>query len=179
MDLKPLVEELAKPEYAGKSDAEAAAMVNAKTVDRYNDTLITSRTLIVQLGLADAQQSLSALAVAAGSNALLDSMRITLCSTGIDFSNSITQSVIDQLYESQLISSDLAMRLKRLGRWTEPVTIEWLGRAATEQDVSECRAQMLKSSLLDVARVRVGRVTAGIATGEITSESQIISVFGA
>lgn len=33
MDLTPLVEELAKPEYQGKSDAEAAVMVNAKTVD--------------------------------------------------------------------------------------------------------------------------------------------------
>lgn len=32
MDLTPLTEELRKPEYAGKSDQEAADMVNAKTV---------------------------------------------------------------------------------------------------------------------------------------------------
>lgn len=32
MDLKPLTDELRKPEYAGKSDQEAADMVNAKTV---------------------------------------------------------------------------------------------------------------------------------------------------
>lgn len=33
MDLTPLVDELRKPEYAGKSDQEAADMINAKTVD--------------------------------------------------------------------------------------------------------------------------------------------------
>lgn len=32
MDLQPLIEELAKPEYAGLSDQEAADAVNAKTV---------------------------------------------------------------------------------------------------------------------------------------------------
>lgn len=32
MDLTPLTEELRKPEYTGKSDQEAADMVNAKTV---------------------------------------------------------------------------------------------------------------------------------------------------
>lgn len=32
MDLQPLSQELAKPEYQGKSDQEAADMVNAKTV---------------------------------------------------------------------------------------------------------------------------------------------------
>lgn len=32
MDLSPLIEELQKPEYIGKTDAECADMVNAKTV---------------------------------------------------------------------------------------------------------------------------------------------------
>ena len=179
MDLSWLIEEINKPQYAGLSDADATALVNSQQVNRICNDLLTTRSLIINLGVDDATTALNALAQAASSNPMLDAMRITLCSTGIDFSNQLSQSVIDQLATTQLITQELASKLKRLGRWTEPISIQFMGREVTGEDVRTCRDQMHKSALLEAARVRIGRVTAGIATGEINSEAEMVSVFGA
>lgn len=161
------------------SDAAILSAVNAKDQQRTNNEFVTSRTLAIRLGLADATAALGALQAASATNPLLDSMRLCLASTGIDFSHELTQQMISQLEAAGAFSAELAIKLRELGVWYVSKASVWLGRDATVEDVGECRTQIARERLEQAATERINRVWAGISDGSITDDAGIVATFGA
>lgn len=137
-DLRP---ELSKPEYAGLTDAEAVAVLNAPTVARPRQCIVTTRTLMADLGLDVADRILTALEAAATQNRALNRVLILLSPAegGVDIGHRETRKQIETLAAAGVLQRNDADALLALG-------IEMISPAAaigcgvvTEADVHAVR----------------------------------------
>lgn len=99
--------------------AEVLATITSLSVERSNSELQTSRGVTLALGVESAAYALGGLKAAGASNPLFDSIYIAVSTTGVDFSNPVTQAMIDVLTGAGAWSADIGASLKSLGVWQE------------------------------------------------------------
>lgn len=162
-----------------ESDNGAALLsaMNAKTIQRTSADLQTARSILVRYGMAFGSRVLAGFKTAAASDPLLDSMLIALSSTGLNFSDPLTQQAVDALVASGAFTSEDGDALKRLGVWSESIADQQLGRDATEQDITDSVSEWRKITLARYLAERANIAAAAIADGTATSPSEVNAAF--
>lgn len=151
--------------------------VNSKSIQRTSSELQTVRSIIVRYGMVFSSRVIAGFKTAAASNPLLDAMLITLSSTGLNFSDALTQQTIDDLADAGVFSEPDAELLRKLGVWQESIADQQLGREATEQDVLDAVSEWKKLVLSRYLASRSTVAAAAIANGTATSENEVNSAF--
>lgn len=128
----------------GLSDtAEITAALNAATVEQRDETLKTSRTVLVTLGMDAGRLALGGLQAVAAQDPAMAAMWQALNSGGIDFSHDLTQGTIDALTGLGIWSSEIGDALKAMGRWHVSPYESWAGRGqtVTQEQVEQALAE--------------------------------------
>lgn len=164
--------------------AEVLASITAKTVERTNSELQTSRGLTLVLGPEATATALGGLKTAGQANPLLDSIYIAVSTTGLDFANPVTQQMIDQLIGAGVFSAELGAALKVLGRWQEsPLEVAASQRGVTTDEntvqavLDEIAEESSQSELRQKVTNAYNSVAAKVDTSEIMTVEAVLALF--
>lgn len=154
--------------------AEVLATITAPSVEKTNSELLTLRTVAVTYGPVVAATAAGVLKAAGQLNPLCDGIYISVCSTGINFADPLTQAMIDQIFTGE--HADVGTALKALGRWLEsPLEVAGKQRGLTT-DEATVQAVLNEQATLAKWRPFVVDVENGLATGTITSWADVIAL---
>ena len=112
--------EIAKPEYAGLTDAQIATALRAVTATRAVETMITSRGLYAKLGPTVAEtilQKLEGAAQVEGPYKLVLARAVDWLNAyagGIDVGNAYTRAMLDTLVTATVLTADEVAALKAI-----------------------------------------------------------------
>lgn len=122
MNWQQLKTEIEKAEYIGKTDAEIAAILNAKTVEGLVPTWIQARTLASKFGPSVAGQVIYGLQQAVAGMTGADRATYTLildwltnpASEGVDVGDASTRASIDAMVGAGLVPAELGEAVKSM-----------------------------------------------------------------
>jgi hypothetical protein len=164
-------------ELANAEDADGIlAIINSKTITKTNSELQTINALTLTLGIETSAMAAGILDAAGASNPLLKAMYYKLCSTGIDFSDALTQGMIDAVFTGDYAA--LAAPLKAMGVWSISEAEVRFGRSLTIDDMTEVFIQYKRILLKESVFVRFNNLQAAIESGLVITEQEAITKFG-
>lgn len=148
--MTPLATLLSQTSPRPASAAEAAGLLNAKTVRVENAELVSTRGLLQVLGPDALRTALSLLEQAGQADPLLRSFAQTIATTGISFADPVTQAMLDALGQAGW-PAELVAALKAVGvRHVSPAEqVLGEGYVVTEQEAGAALAELDAPPQLD------------------------------
>lgn len=168
------------PELLELDVADIVSALNAKTVSKRDETLLTFRAMTVKYGIEFTQDALARFKAAADLDPLLAATYLAICSTGIDFSANVTHGMIDQLVTLNVFTQEIGDKLKGLGRWSiSPVEDQFgEGAVATEEEVTHAVQEIQRQNLVSRVQRQASQVAGQVRNGSITSWEDAVAAFG-
>lgn len=162
-----------------ESVSDIVNTLNAKTVIKRNNELLTFRALTVKFGVDFATNILGRFKMASDANPLLAATYTAICTTGIDFGAPVTQGMIDQLISAGVFDQDMGNTIKSVGVWRISVVEDVYGEGveATESDVTHAIEEINRKDLLTRVRQKASQVAGQVQNGSITSWEDAVTAF--
>lgn len=159
--------------------SEVVDLLNTKNIATQTG-VYTYKGIVLKYGEDFTRNVIGKLKAASAADPLLDASYLSLCTNGLDFSNSVVQGTIDALVTAEVFTSEEGVSLKALGN--NPISrIEELfgiGTTLTEDDVTATLSEMNKRKLIAKITNRYNSLRGRIDNGEVTTLEQAIEAFG-
>lgn len=129
-----------------ESRAELLAALNEQVVEQSHSADVGFRGITNTYGAEFAATILGKLDAASGTNPLLKATYNAITTTGIDFSNPVTQGQLTLLQQAGVFTQDEADKLKAIGIWQVSTAKSVTGSDATEQNVIDWCLEIVRES---------------------------------